>query len=595
MRNELTIAFTTIDRNQQCKQAVEYLRTVFPSQQIVVADQNTPCSEMKSFYTAHGVKAVYVGTDVGLSAARNRMANIVETKYLLLCDDDIAELAPDEVERSVDFMSRTANILAVGGRAEKLIPNDDNFTRRINPDFDYFILREKGDNYATFQSVHKFGFESSTRLEDGFFLADVVENFVIFDMDIFRSLNLSWDERIKIKNEHLDFYLSLKNHADADRYKVVYNPHLIATEIDGISSQTNNSDYKIKRTRNDYTSIYCDKWGLSQEFHVGKWINLFNGHRYVNIPWQKRREFSENEMVKYQDEAIKTRQDYVDYKIDQTNITFLATTMARYEVAESFVLSVRRFFPDSPIVLGIQSEVLADDIEYLASKYSVVIVQLAEDLGLSKARNKLVKDVQSDYFVLCDDDFIIDEKFFINNAYRVLQENPDVGIVGGYYRDVIYDKDLNYKSSMDRQFTMKFEYEKNTKTLLRIPFNYIAHDTLFDDELRCVPVDCVNNLALFRRSIFDIESVRWDDRMKISGEHIDFYFNLYQSRNVKVVYDPSFSVLHNRRQNTGYMKYRNRRSGIQLFYDKWEIENEIDFDFGVKRIVNSIDRWADFE
>jgi len=593
LAENLTIGFTTIDRPEQCKAAVKYLRESFPGSPIVVADQNTPCSEMRDFYDHHDIVVAYVGEDIGLSAARNRLMSMVETKYLLLCDDDISGLCVNEVERSIDFMSRQQDVLAVGGRAEKMVQGQGGWQRRVNPDFDYFILGDAVNGYVSFQSVHKFGLQAHTQIEPGFFLADVVENFVIFNVPLFGSMGLRWDERIKIKNEHLDFYLSLKKSPRRDDCRIVYNPNLIATEIDGMGDSMP-VEYKSKRTRNDYTSIYCEKWGLRQEFHIGKWINIYNGHRYVSVPWEKRGEYTKVEGDKYKSEGEITKMRFASYEVDSSRITFIATTMKRYEVAESFVISVRRFFPESPIVLGVQSDEIEESLDSLSSRYDVDVLALGEDVGLSRARNLMLSHVETDYFVLCDDDFVVDEQFFLNNAFRVLEEHDDIGVVGGYYRDILYDGELNFKAAMERQFTMRFEYERHTGTLVRIPFTYLRHEDTFDLDTRCVPVDCVNNLALFRRSIFDDERVRWDDRMKISGEHIDFYFSLYRDGVSKVVYDPSFSVIHNRRQNTAYTRFRSRREGLSLFYDKWGIKNEIDFDLGVKVVDNSMERWVGF-
>ncbi len=593
MESKLTVAFTTIDRNDDCKSALNKLRDLLPGVRILVADQNDPTFEMKNIYEEKEIDFRFIGKDVGLSAARNKIFRETTTPYLLLCDDDLVDISVDEVWKSVAFMESRQDVLAVGGRASKLRNENGDIKELVNPDFDYFILNDDDKDYASFLSIHKFGMESATLIEDGYFLADVVENFVIFNVDNFRELGLAWDERIKIKNEHLDFYLSLKRNPDTEKYKVIYNPRLIVSEFDGITDRENHQ-YTEKRTRNNYTSIYCEKWGIYQEFHIGKWINLYNGSRFVSVPWEKRKAFSDTELNKYQDEGLRTKQNLATYPVDERKITFMATTMSRYEVAESYIISARNRFPDSAIILGVQADNLSTELQDIGSRYNAEIILLGKDIGLSRARNIMLDHVGTEYFVLCDDDFVIDDEFFLNNAVKVLDENPDIGVVGGYYRDIIFDRELKFTHAQDRQFTMRFEFEPKTRTLVRIPFNYIPFERQFDEDTRCVPVDCVNNLALFRRSLFDDPQVRWDERMKISGEHIDFYFNLYKKGGVKIVYDPSFSVLHNRRQNMEYVKYRNRRDGISLFYEKWNIDNEVDFDFGIKKISNGVDLWTQF-
>lgn len=593
INKSLTIAFTTIDRESSCRSAVKYLRSVFPDTPLLVVDQNNPDYEMKRFYRENDVIVCYAGVDIGLSAARNKIIDLVDTKYVLLCDDDLYRFDVEEISRSLEFMERRGDILAVGGRASKVKDKGTASVERVNPDFDYKVIPSIDRGYLALQSVHMFGLQDYTRIEDGFYQSDVVENFVLFDVGKLKSIGVKWDDRIKIKNEHLDFYLSLKRNPDASRWKVVYNPFMIVAEIDGLGDDAPR-DYKTKRTRNDFTSIYCNKWGLDREFHVGKWINVFDGYRYRTIPWADRKEYAQNELARYQALGEETREKYEDYPVDASKITFLATTMERYQVAESFVLSVRRFFPEAKVVLGVQSDIYGPELDRMEAHYDVTVVRLPSDYGLSRSRNDLLKYVDTDYFVLCDDDFVIDEEFFIGNAYRVLENYPSIGVVGGYYRDVIYDSELNFRNRMDRQFTMFFHVEGQTKSLIRVPFNYLSAERIFDDDTRCVRVDCVNNLALFRTSIFDDPDVRWDDRMKISGEHIDFYFNLFKKGEVGVVYDPSFSVLHNRRQNGEYAKYRDRRDGINIFYEKWSIDNEVDFDFGIKRVSNGATQWLGF-
>ena len=591
--SELTIAFTTIDRDESCKHAVTYLRSVFPESTLLVVEQNNPSYEMKRFYRENGVTVCYVGVDAGLSSARNKIMELVQTKYVLLCDDDIYRLDSGEVFKSLDFMERRGDVLAVGGRASKIELHDDQSIERVNPDFDYKMIPSLERGYLVLQSVHMFDLQKYTRIEDGFYESDVVENFVLFDVPKLKRVNVGWDENIKIKNEHLDFYLSLKTCEDASDCKVVYNPFMIAAEIDGLGDN-GPIDYKVKRTRNDFTAIYCNKWGLEREFHVGKWINVFDGYRYRTIPWSERNKYANEELERYKLIGEETRERYEEYPVDASRITFLATTMERYQVAESFVLSVRRFFPEAKVVLGVQASHFGEELDRIEKDYDVRVVRLPKDHGLSRSRNDLLEYVSTDYFVLCDDDFVIDEDFFLGNAYRVLEENPVIGVVGGYYRDVIYDRKLQFRNRMDRQFTMFFHVEEKTRSLIRVPFNYLSIERVFDEETRCVKVDCVNNLALFRTAIFTDGSVRWDDRMKISGEHIDFYFNLFQRGDVGVVYDPSFSVLHNRRQNVQYAKYRDRRDGINIFYDKWGIDNEIDFDFGYKKVASGVTQWVKF-
>ena len=100
------------------------------------------------------------------------------------------------------------------------------------------------------------------------------------------------------------------------------------------------------------------------------------------------------------------------------------------------------------------------------------------------------------------------------------------------------------------------------------------------------------NFCVFRRSIFS-DCIRWDDRIKINGEHEDFFLNLKLNSQWKVAYLPSMAALHHHPLAAGSYEsaLRSRQDGWTYFLEKWGIDQHLEIGTGVRALEPSAQRW----
>lgn len=248
-------------------------------------------------------------------------------------------------------------------------------------------------------------------------------------------------------------------------------------------------------------------------------------------------------------------------------------TIERPAAVQRFVHSARRLFPDVPIYIADQSRSLGAMAEFYTME-RVTVIRMPYDAGLSASRNALVEAMDVDYFALCDDDFVLGPCTTFLDAIQVLEQDKELAVVGGMLHD--YDG----VTERIRNWEMFFDYdEKNGRFTATPIYNYppavksVAGRTVFF-------CDAVMNFAVFRRSIFSPQ-LRWDEGIKINGEHEDFYLNLKVNTSYLVAYLPTMAALHcHGAPDLDYSSYRKRDSGRRYFMEKWRLVSHLEIGFG---------------
>lgn len=247
------------------------------------------------------------------------------------------------------------------------------------------------------------------------------------------------------------------------------------------------------------------------------------------------------------------------------NLTFIATTTTRDICFQSLILSIRKVFGCDPKILFThQIESLTESIKNFSRKYDVISLSTGYDSGLSYNRNFMVDKIETDFFVLCDDDFIFDISVKLDLGIELMQKN-DIDILGGVYKNFNFDVNNNLKSYNESKFA--FNIEKKSGFFEKFDVN--LSKVSYYKGLRFIKCDCVNNFAIMKTESFLREpKLRWDENMKISGEHVDFFMNNKIKEYAKVYFSPDLSILHVRRSSPTYQEMRSRRDGIKLFESK---------------------------
>lgn len=250
-------------------------------------------------------------------------------------------------------------------------------------------------------------------------------------------------------------------------------------------------------------------------------------------------------------------------------VTFIIKTFERPYCVKRLVKSIFQKYPDAKILIADDSAQTCK--EYFKNKYpnkDITVYELEEDQGLSFGRNYLVDRVNTDYFVLLDDDFVFDSKTDIEKGLSIFKEK-NLDILGGYIRNYVmrdgivslikltiqniikYNKPANYLG--------KFKYSENDKIL------YI--ERIKNQFPNYIETDIVLNFFIAKTEVIRNYN-RWDDELKLQ-EHTAFFYKA-KKNGLRVGFSNVFSVQHKPMRVNQYGEYRNR-DYTQVFMRKYDI------------------------
>jgi glycosyltransferase involved in cell wall biosynthesis len=237
---------------------------------------------------------------------------------------------------------------------------------------------------------------------------------------------------------------------------------------------------------------------------------------------------------------------------DLENIAFCIKTLKRPECLEKLMWSIVKYYPEAHI------SVADDDKKFNVGfykdlwkrlmeaglKHKPVAYNLDYDTGLSACRNFLISKAEGEYVLILDDDFVFTDETDIMKMKQILDSSPDIGIVGG---TVLNDNQETHFECI---------FKKDGSTLYQKP------DTKKLKEhkgIKYKTTDCVFNFALMKKEVFN--DVKWDNKIKIKGEHTDFYLRLKETK-WKVAYCPEVKIDH---QHISKGEYREMRARDTFF------------------------------
>lgn len=269
------------------------------------------------------------------------------------------------------------------------------------------------------------------------------------------------------------------------------------------------------------------------------------------------------------------------------DITVLIKTFERYESLDYLLSSIAKGELPCHVLIADDSKIpyrgrIQEKYGDLVDEYIV----LPFDSGASRGRNVLVNHVPTKYFLLCEDDFIFDDRTNLGLLLEYL-ENSDIELLAGmcYNRgllivgqngDLIRNL-LRFKVRTLRQMLLWRLYQNETlRTSLpvfhkEVMWDWYGHfqfedgicymSRLSDSDYRAPFTRCdyVPNFFMAKtQALFD-KNVCWDDDIKFMGEHLDFFFRAKrQSLNVAITKD--VGVVHQRIHNACNRTGRDDRS-----------------------------------
>lgn len=100
------------------------------------------------------------------------------------------------------------------------------------------------------------------------------------------------------------------------------------------------------------------------------------------------------------------------------SLALVFATIDRPHVAQRIIASVRQYFPQLPVYVADQT----DPTPYMEGFYrqnQVNVTWMPHDSGVCASRNAAVSKVVEDYFILCDDDFVLTDTTDFDDAIQI--------------------------------------------------------------------------------------------------------------------------------------------------------------------------------
>jgi len=247
--------------------------------------------------------------------------------------------------------------------------------------------------------------------------------------------------------------------------------------------------------------------------------------------------------------------------------TFMVKTILRPVALELMLRSLRKFFPDAPVVIADDSP---EPYPEIGEKYGCSHHLFDPDIGIGHCYNWMVDNwIETPYLVLLDDDFVFTEDTKIDNFVPWL----DAGVV-----DLIGGDVFNVPRRCFQGFIGRFECSNkkgriapNTITLRKYRREWIRH---------IVGIDVTMNFWMATTE--SVRKTRWDEALKVC-RHEDFFLRYigYKPKEDRVEgYRAAFMkgvVVHHDNKsarNAAYQALRRDRfpQFRQVFIEKWGFE-----------------------
>jgi glycosyltransferase involved in cell wall biosynthesis len=225
-------------------------------------------------------------------------------------------------------------------------------------------------------------------------------------------------------------------------------------------------------------------------------------------------------------------------------ITAIIKTFNRTQELAQLVKSIQRVQPDLEIII-------ADDSRESTRFPGVTTLVLPFNCGISAGRNAALDIVHTPFVLILDDDFVFYRKTRLAGALRILQQTPQIDIMGGKVINLPECRPHDYRDAALFPASRAPTFPKGSL-------------------LAGLPVyDKVANFFIGRTD--RLKLVRWDPELKVT-EHADFFT---RARGIlTTVYNDQFSILHakNRFDRLGPERVQNlidaRRLLLKRYYDK---------------------------
>jgi hypothetical protein len=197
-------------------------------------------------------------------------------------------------------------------------------------------------------------------------------------------------------------------------------------------------------------------------------------------------------------------------------LTALVKTFERPHIVRRLVMSMKRLYPDLPIVV-------VDDSREPTPIPGAQLVEMPYDSGVAAGRNEGLRHVTTPYVLVLDDDFIFYRHTRLGRALALMNKHPEIDVMGGRVIDLPLMRTRRLPEgeifpTNKSPTTPLGSLIGGLKVVDKVPTFYVARQ---------------------RR----LELVRWDERLK-RVEHADFFTRALGV--LTTVFNPDLRCLHAR-------------------------------------------------
>lgn len=382
-------------------------------------------------------------------------------------------------------------------REKDFLPSDFKDTDIAIKDTDYIKLREVLDRVI--QEKKEFNYYAIWRKE-----VTVIDNSHSFKVDIF------------LLEEHTKEYYLYSSYPDETTHRYLnewrgkYKKEWFfpLKEIDFLGRQVkipNQPEAIIKHH-------YGDNWTSPNP----NWISY--------KPCNK-----DNDYIGFTPNGVNESDLVINNQQDVEDITLIVPTMMRDNCLKRLITTAQIYYPKLKILVGYQGKNSLD-----TTFSNTKIIQLPIDCGLSYARNALVKEVNTKYTLLVDDDEWFHKNTDLSKMKSLFNYDEKIGIVCGRLlqdnKIKAYEKFFMFCDKV--LILMSWEMLLNKKLTTLRDFNNIKFGY----------ADICYNFFIAKTSV--LKEYTWDNRHKVHSEHLDFFLNLKINSDVKVVFVPDITIGH---------------------------------------------------
>ncbi len=230
--------------------------------------------------------------------------------------------------------------------------------------------------------------------------------------------------------------------------------------------------------------------------------------------------------------------------LDEDKVTILIKSCLRLDSVYRLYRSIRKNHPLTPIV--IVHDLCKEEDVYFPQDNNLKILNFVDDIGLSKGRNIGLESIETPYFLLMDDDFVVPPSFKLDDVAEIFEKNNSDMMSISFYDLVFFERRYRGK------------YEKNADGTL------VINNTLENENLDFV-------LNCFIAKTQRIKNILWDDEIKLGYEHDDFFLRAKRKSLVishysdqKIWHLPTFNI-----------DYNSKRSDVSCYFEIFMAKHNI--------------------